>query len=212
MSEVSSGGRHDEASADSLSGARATRDGIIQTSVRLFSHLGYDATSVQMIADSAGVSVATVTQAVGDKRELYLTVVEELHEVERVYLEAAVAEFTPDLAGLHLLADSYLDFRLAHPEQAAMWMHRWLWDAEEFQQLDEQYTRPLVSMMIEAARSAVRNDELDIEMAVWNVIWCTQGFIPTGVLGVAGQPQRSADPGAVSRFRAYLHQFIDRMA
>src|SRR2546430_310345 len=47
--------------------ARETRERIIQAGVRLFLERGYVATTVQAIADEAGVAAATVYQAFGTK-------------------------------------------------------------------------------------------------------------------------------------------------
>jgi len=60
--------------------ARATRESIAQAAMRLFSTTGYVATTIQAVADEAGVALQTVYAVFGNKRELL-----------RHTLEAAVA-------------------------------------------------------------------------------------------------------------------------
>ena len=60
--------------------AQATRESIVTAALGLFSRNGYVATTVQAIADEAGVAVQTVYAVFGNKRELL-----------RLALEAAVA-------------------------------------------------------------------------------------------------------------------------
>ncbi len=60
--------------------ARATRQAILDAALRLFSTNGYVSTTIQSVADEAGVAVQTVYAVFGSKRELL-----------RLVLEAAVA-------------------------------------------------------------------------------------------------------------------------
>jgi len=50
--------------------AGATREAIVQAAIRLFSTGGYVATTIQAVADEAGVAVQTVYAVFGNKREL----------------------------------------------------------------------------------------------------------------------------------------------
>src|SRR5258708_25064071 len=86
------------------------RERIIETATRLFASLGYDGTPAQMIADATGLDVATITDLVGNKCDTYLAVMERADMAVRASYDSAFAEFTPDRAGIHLLADRYLDF------------------------------------------------------------------------------------------------------
>src|SRR4051812_6595423 len=125
------------------------RERILDAATRLFSALGYDGTSTRMIAEAAGLNVATVAYHVGGKRDLYLAVMERAHEVERAAIEDALTRITPDAEGILALVDAYLDFCLSRPEIPALWMHRWLSDASDVVHLEEQYVRPLMQMVTE---------------------------------------------------------------
>ncbi|WUI00793.1 TetR/AcrR family transcriptional regulator [Spirillospora sp. NBC_00431] len=183
------------------------RERILDVAGRLFAGLGYDGTSTRMIAEAAGLNVATVAYHVGGKRELYLAVMERAHLTERAALEDALAEIDLDADGLLTLTDRYIDFCVGNPEIPALWMHRWLSDAADVAHLEEQYVRPLTEMIAGAARELVP-DEVDIEYVVWTVVWCTHGFLCGGVLDADGQRHGRDDPGELARFRAHMRRLV----
>ncbi|MFA1548441.1 TetR/AcrR family transcriptional regulator [Actinomadura chokoriensis] len=183
------------------------RERILDAATRLFSALGYDGTSTRMIAEAAGLNVATVAYHVGGKRDLYLAVMERAHETERAALEAAFATYTPDVKGLLDIVDAYADFCLSRPEIPALWMHRWLSDATDVAHLEEQYVRPLMQMVTDAARKIVPAD-VDVEYVVWTVIWATHGFGCGGVLDADGNRAGVNDPQAVARFRRNIRRIV----
>lgn len=105
---------------------------VLGVATRLFAELGFDGTSVALIAQAAGVDAESVLARIGDKAQLYRQVMLQAHRAEREVVEAAVARFTPSTQGLIELVDAYLDFNLDHPYVLALWMHRgwatpWTW-------------------------------------------------------------------------------------
>ncbi|TDD82806.1 TetR/AcrR family transcriptional regulator [Actinomadura darangshiensis] len=183
------------------------RDRILDAATRLFAALGYDGTSTRMIAETAGLNVSTVAYHVGGKRDLYLAVMERAHLAERAALDAALAEMALDAEGLLTLVDRYVDFCIERPEVPALWMHRWLSDAADVAHLEDQYVRPLMRMVTEAAREIVP-DGVDVEFVVWTVVWCTHGFGCGGVLDAGGHRGGLDDPRAVARFRAHMRRTV----
>ncbi|MFD0660397.1 TetR/AcrR family transcriptional regulator [Thermocatellispora tengchongensis] len=136
-----------------MTSAESTQaEAIVQVATRLFAALGYDGTTTRQIAEAAGLNIATVSYHVGGKRELYLAVMENAHRVERAALESAIAEFSGrDTATLvHGIVDRYLDFCVAHRDVATLWMHRWLSDAADISDLEQRYTHPLATLVLEA--------------------------------------------------------------
>jgi AcrR family transcriptional regulator len=109
--------------------ARATRRAIIEAATRLFVERGYGATSVEAIAEAAGVSRATVFSAVGGKPTLLKTAYdvalvgddEPISMPERADAKAVAAEPDPRrfleryvalISGMHArLAPIYLAIR-----------------------------------------------------------------------------------------------------
>ena len=183
------------------------RERIIEAATRLFAALGYDGTSTRMIAEAAGLNVATVAYHVGGKRDLYLIVMERAHRAERQVLEKAIAEMTPDEEGLLTLVDRYVVLCLEQPEIPALWMHRWLSDAADVAHLDDDYVRPLMQMTSDAVRG-VAGDEVDLDFLVWTVVWCTHGFGAGGILDQQGKRRKLDDPQAVARFRAHMRRTV----
>ena len=186
------------------------RERIIGTATGLFASLGYDGTSAQMIADATGLDVATITDLVGDKRDLYLTVMKRAYMAKRAMYDSAFAEFTPDRAGIHLLADHLLDFSVDHPEVAELWIHRWLGDAADVTGLEALYLKPILDRLTDATRSVVGTD-VDLRGAWWTVIWSVRGFVVGGMLNEEGQPVKPSNPVLLRQFRSHLHQLVDRM-
>ncbi|MCW2914671.1 MAG: TetR family transcriptional regulator [Actinomycetia bacterium] len=191
-------------------GSDPIRERIIQTATRLFTSLGYDGTSTQLIADSAGLDLATVTDRAGGKRDIYLAVMEKAHLTEREMLEAAAAEFTPDRAGVHRLLDSCLDFYADNPEIPWLWMHRRQADATDITGLENLYLMPALGLIKEMLHKAVDTD-VDLDYALWTIIWCIDGFCVGGVLDRNGRRKGPHDFRYLERFRTHLRQLVDRM-
>ncbi|MFB4313191.1 TetR/AcrR family transcriptional regulator [Actinomadura sp. 21ATH] len=193
-----------------MDGSESGRDRIVEAATRLFAALGYDGTSTRMIADAAGLNIATVAYHAGGKRDLYLAVMERAHEAERAALESAIADFTPDPAGIRMLIDRYLDFCVDNPDVPALWMHRWLSDAADVAHLESRYVKPLIAHICETVREAARAD-VDVEYAVMTVIWATHGFCRGGVLDVDGERTGIGNAKEVARFRAHLQRMVARL-
>ena len=186
------------------------RERIIETATRLFASLGYDGTSAQMIADAAGQDVATLTDLVGDKRDIYLAVMNRAYLSVKAMQDSAFAEFTPDQVGIHLLADRYLDFYVDNPELPELWIQRTLSDAADVTGLEALYIKPLFDRVVDAVQSVVGKD-VNLELAYWTIIWSFRGFVVGGVLNKAGHPEGPHNTVLLRQFRAHLHQLVDRM-
>ncbi|MEU8247712.1 TetR/AcrR family transcriptional regulator [Nonomuraea sp. NPDC048916] len=190
---------------------------ILKVATQLFAALGYDGTSTRAIADAAGLNIATVNYHMGGKRELYLAVMERAHQAERSMLEASLANLSDadPVIAIHRVVDDYIDFCVENPEVPALWMHRWLSDARDVTELERQYVQPLHSAVTRALRPAVVDGVIDravdLEYAVWTVIWCVHGFAKGGVLDEEGDRRAGDDRLELRRFRAHTHQMVHRM-
>jgi AcrR family transcriptional regulator len=149
------------------------------------------------------VEPSTIVARFGGKHGIYHAVMARVASDERAYLQAALAEFTPDLDGLTRLAVHYLDYCVAHPELPALWMHRALSDASDLVELEDLYAAPLLQMVTDAVREAV-GDDVDADMLVWSVIWCVHSFSRAGLLCADGERLHPQDPRALARFRSYV--------
>ncbi|GAA3507960.1 AcrR family transcriptional regulator [Streptosporangium album] len=195
------------------------RELILQVATRLFAALGYDATSLSQIAEATGMDASDLLRQVGGKRDLYLAVMERLHEIEMADMREAVKgapASDPEQAAslVHRIIDCYLDLCVANPELPALWMHRWLSDASDVTELEQRYTEPLMSLISGAIDPSVASGytipDLDVEYLMWSMLWCVNGFAQGGVLDKEGVRRRMDDPEALRRFRAHLHRSVHR--
>ncbi|MDX6741275.1 helix-turn-helix domain-containing protein [Actinocorallia sp. A-T 12471] len=185
---------------------------ILDAATRLFAERGFDGASTRLIAEAAGLNIATVNYHVGGKRDLYFAVMTGAAEAERAALEAALDSCAEPgrltgPADVHLVVDRYLDFCVARPEIPALWMHRWLSDADDVAVFEAAHVNPLVSRLIELTRP-VAAPGADVEYALWSVIWTVHGFARGGVPDASGRRRRTDDPEALQRFRAALHRLV----
>ncbi|MFC6879043.1 MULTISPECIES: TetR/AcrR family transcriptional regulator [Actinomadura] len=194
----------------------STDDGterIIAVATELFAELGFDGTSLRMIADAAGVGVASVTDLVGGKTDLYRAVMMRAHEAERAALADATVAFTPTRQGMAGVVDAYFDFYAGNPRMVSLWLHRRMGDAADIAELEELYVRPPFARLAGALRGAAPED-IDIDYALWTIPWLISGFLSSGIMhsdpdahghgeGMHLTPQDLAD------FRRYLHQVVE---
>ncbi|GAA2286998.1 hypothetical protein GCM10010402_51060 [Actinomadura luteofluorescens] len=190
--------------------AQEERELVVEAAGRLFVQLGYDGTTLQMIGEVAGMSPPEISRLVGDKRQIYLEVMNRYYGAEAAHMRAVMERVPPDLPGLHTLVDRYLDYSVAHPEMRALWVHRWLRDAADVQDVESLY-RPLIAAVVEMFRGAVRAD-YDLELGLWNIIWIVNGFIHVGIVDTDGERRFADHPPTLRRFRAYMHDMLERSA
>jgi TetR/AcrR family transcriptional regulator len=176
---------------------------------RLFGELGYDAVSVRMVADAAGVDPDTLTTLYGGKRGLYVTVMEWSAQHWRDQLEPLLKDYTPDTHGLTRVMDEYLEHCLEHPEVPRLLIHRWMSDASDIIDV-EQEIAPLIKEAIEAVRRAA-GPGVDPQAATWTLVWTIHGYLQSGYLDDPGRLHPPTDPRALGRFRQHLHWLIQQM-
>ncbi|MGW4965564.1 TetR/AcrR family transcriptional regulator [Nonomuraea sp. NPDC004186] len=190
------------------------RELILRTATRLFAALGYDGTSTEQIAEAAGLDTAALSAHFPTKRGLYLTVMEEAHRVlsEAIVARADELRDTPPerrREALHRFVDGYIDLCAEHPEVPALWMHRWLSDASDID-LEPLNAQPLTQRAIDSIDAIAKPADADAQFTTYTMIWCIHGFTLSGVLDGTGQRRNTDDPRTLRRFRAHMHQLLDR--
>lgn len=192
----------------------AETDRLIGVATRMFAELGYDWTSMRLIADAAGVDVERLTETVGDKPELYRQVIVRAHEAERDAMQAVRDSVRADVDRALDLADAYLDFYVAHPDYLALWLQRWTGDAADTPDLQDLYTRPLFSEIQRCVQQLTPPD-VDSTYLIWTVVWCVYGFLSGSAQRLASDEDRPRHEPPTSEevesFRAYLHALIRHM-
>jgi AcrR family transcriptional regulator len=187
-----------------------SREDVLETATRLFAALGYDATPIAAIADACGVDVPAITALMGDKQTLYRAVMDRLVARQRAMFDVVIAEFTPDRTGLHRLADHALDHLVAHPELAALWMHRWQSDAADIPELESVYLTPVLDRLRAVVRGVTPPD-VDVDLALQTIAWTIRGFCVGGVINEHGQREGPENSVLLERFRQHLHRLTDQI-
>ncbi|GGK93643.1 hypothetical protein Sme01_58640 [Sphaerisporangium melleum] len=191
---------------------------LMRAAIKLFAAFGFDGTSLRQIADTAGLETAAVERLAGSKRELYLAVMRLLFDRERAAREAAMAGFstrTPEetAASIHRVLDDYVEYTIEHPERTLLWVHRSLLDAADVRELEQRFIQPILQVVLEGVRPAIEkgymDPDVDLELAIWTVIWMVQGITTAGT--VMGHIPGPPDEHYVKRFERHLHLVIDRL-
>ncbi len=99
--------------------AERTRQQILETAQRLFTELGYDATSLQMIADELGLTKAAVYYHFRAKSEILHAAMQPGIQRLEVLLDEAAA-IRGRRARIEHLVDGFVDFLVKHRLYAAM--------------------------------------------------------------------------------------------
>lgn len=181
---------------------------VLEAATKLFSELGYDTTTLAMIADVAGRGSAESDLLKSGKAEIYRAVFERCSTLEKAFFASAAECISYDAQGLHQLVDSFLDFSFDHLEISALWGHRVLKDAIDLDFPERTFTPPLEDMMTSHTWSGIRED-LDMQFLAWTIIWMTTGFIGSGLPGEEGSRRRLDEPAAARYFRTQLHELLD---
>ena len=79
----------------------STRQILLDTAIALFGEHGYEAVSIRMLAETAGVNVAAINYHFGSKDDLYVGAIEALAELIEPRLEAitVLADHAQAVAG-----------------------------------------------------------------------------------------------------------------
>ena len=186
------------------------REQIIGSATSLFAALGYDATPIEMIADSSGVDLPTLTTLVGDKQTIYRSVMDRVQSARRAMFDMVITDFTPDRAGMHQLTDRALDHAVAHPELHALWMHRWHSDAADIPELERVYLQPDLDRF-RALVQGMTPAETNVDLALLTLTWAISGFCIGGVLNSEGVREGPENPVLLEQFRQHLYRLADLM-
>ncbi len=195
------------------SGTDGVDDQLLHTALRLFAALGYDGTTVEMIAEAAGRDIGTI-KAAGGKTALYRAAMEKYAESMRAALEFLPVRDSYSLEESHEILDKVLDFCFDHPDLVLLWSQRWLSDASDMHDIEESYRLPSeeVGRRILATSTLKGKGEEEIQMTSSLFDWAINGFLTEGIQKSDGGRLKAEDPRARRRFRAYMHQLSDLLA
>ncbi|WP_019631105.1 TetR/AcrR family transcriptional regulator [Actinomadura atramentaria] len=192
------------------SGGDGQRERVVEVATLLFAELGYDATPLELVADTAGTGTGKIIELFGGKQALYLEVMRRAYEAEQLMLAGSLEGFTPDESGATAVVDTVLDFYAAHPHLRALWMHRWMADAADTEALESEYVLSQTQHVLDRVGSVIP-DDVDTYFLVATIIWTVFGFL-SGGRPTPGFPTRHRpDAEEIEHFRGYLHVLVRRM-
>ncbi|WDZ86451.1 TetR/AcrR family transcriptional regulator [Micromonospora cathayae] len=195
---------------------RQTRELVLAVATRLFAERGFDGVGLREVAAAADVDVATVAHHTGTKAQLYDACFARVYDAEREVLEraarrareAAGGSAAEALAGLHHLADVFVDFLEDRPETTRLWLRRWL-EPGRHGGFDQRYAVPLYRLaeeLLDTASAAGRLTEPAAHVVVRSLVWAVHGHV-VALADVA--PDQLA--GRRAEFRAFVHRWLDAL-
>ncbi|MBN1345434.1 MAG: TetR/AcrR family transcriptional regulator [Phycisphaerae bacterium] len=204
--------------------ANGSADRILAAAARLFAARGYHAVSTREIAAAVGLNISTVNYHVGGKRDLYRAVFRRMHARESDVITALVTRASDDVVAdrpalkrlLLQLVDATVDLLLENPENARLWVWRWLDRPGEMLDLDAQFSVPLfqaIHDLLQRGQRAgtIRAEGLDLRMLLMSFTWMLYGYFTRGALDPADPHRDPFNPPHVQAFRAFLHDYVIRM-
>jgi len=191
------------------------RERVISTATRLYAELGFDATTIDMITATSGVSLPELRWHFPNNTELYREVMRRAFEAEREVMLEAIRDFTPTREAFDHTLDAYLDFYASHPDLLNLWLHRRTGDAIDTADLDREYTQPYLMFLTQALADSVP-DPAHLDYVLWTFPWAVSGFLGHGMVHTDGhRPGRDATTPVTGReleaFRTYLHVLAHRL-
>jgi AcrR family transcriptional regulator len=156
---------------------------------QLFGTLGYQGTTTQKIAETAGVTEPVLYRHFESKKALFLEVLEEVRAATLGRWHAETAEISDPLAKLHAITDMYLGSTREHALEFHI-MHRALLDSDDQEvaallrsfYLDSETL--LAQIITEGQHSGVFRRNLDPRVGAWELIRTALGYTLTLPLGI----------------------------
>src|SRR6266536_2198710 len=142
---------------------------------QLFVTLGYQGTTTQKIAETAGVTELVLYRHFESKNALFLEVLEEVRAATLKRWHAETVQISDPLAKLHAITDMYLGSTRAHALEFRI-MHRTLIETDEQEiaallrsfYLDSETL--LAQIITEGQQSGVFRRNLDPRVGAWELI------------------------------------------
>jgi AcrR family transcriptional regulator len=173
---------------------------LLEHAKELFVAFGYQNTTTEKIAQSAGVTEPVLYRHFDSKKALFLEVLDEIRAATLNRWRAGTAELSDPLAKLHAIADLYLgatreqarEFRIMHrtlvecdDEEIAALLRSFYLDSEEL----------FAEIIREGQKAGVFRANLDARVGAWELIRAALGHTLTLPLGIP----LHQEPGYISR-------------
>lgn len=180
------------------------RNHILDSAQSLFGQLGYDGTTLEMIAQSAGVPTSVVKEHFGDRRSVYEDVFRRTQEPMDALLGLLSEESgLPIEVRVERHLNRFIDYVGGNPDLSAMWQQRRMGDAADLHEIEERYALPQFKRLAQASAEVFRED-VDLALMLWTLIWTIDAFFNNLPGGVGAE----RSPEAVARLRRHLFSLL----
>ncbi len=121
-----------------------TRERILEYALPLFAQHGFAGTSTRMVAGAADVNVATLAYYFGDKRGMYIAVMERQYTDMQAAAPAALTMKDTPAETIDALVDGAWDFIKAHRTHIQL-LIRHVLDAGQHEDMVDRFSEPLMA-------------------------------------------------------------------
>lgn len=190
--------------------ASTRRDQLLDAAVSVFSRKGYAATSVQEVADAAGIRKASVYKHIAAKEDLLFWILERAHEHTDSMIGAIRALDTPPLERLHEYLRRHVLWYLEHVDLMNVFFREWgSVTTPERRQLiimrRRAYERFVRDLLSECRETGDANAALDVKLACFYLLGAvnaTPNWYPRAQGDSAREVARDTADLAVGMIRA----------
>lgn len=189
----------------------------------LFAENGFHGVSTRDIAGAAGVNLASVHYHFGNKRELFVQVLQRLYRQEREWLANALGEVSEEevadpsrLRKLVLkLVDTYLDLVSKEPAHARLYVQLWLDETEGLSEVEAELSlavnRQMYDLLQQAREKGTIRPALDNSFFLRSLSWLIYSYFVTGPADWSTWRGNPHDPANLQAFKTFLYDYLTRM-
>lgn len=170
------------------------RDQILREAVHLFGSLGYDATSLQKIAEAVGVTKQALLYHFSSKEELHRAVVESEIEHWRRELPVVLAKTLPSYDRFNAMMAALLEFFGSDPNRARFALREMLDRPAALRGLLAEHLSPLLGILTEYIRMGQASGLIQpdlcpesyvVQVMIMVISSAATGGVASGIVGAA---------------------------
>ena len=182
---------------------------IEKAAIDLFGAHGYDGTTDEMIAETAGVPRQAVLDA-GGRNSLYRRILEQCCREQCAILDDLAARLGAGDDRVATVFSRMLQYHVDRRDILVIWRERRRLDAAEMNDIEERYIQPVYQRMADiVGPETAESDEFHLLVIVFG--WCLAGFTVGGATRPDGTVLDPEDEGARTEFRSFMEEILHRL-
>jgi AcrR family transcriptional regulator len=197
---------------------------IYKAAAGLFSHKGYEGTSMRDIAAAVGLNISTVHYHVGSKESLYREILRRTFVME-YEMFSSLLENVPDEVIqskdrmrdlLNRMADMFIQRIVDEPDTYRLWVYHYLEQAKQVDEMKMEYSMPIYEMVRHFMRRARQVGTLTLDDEVMNLVIMSFSWMLHGYFNILKNDWNDPlyDPFASSNIeglKRFFQIYFDRM-